>query len=140
VSTELASLPAVLARVFASRDDVRLAVLFGSAATGRVHAASDVDVAILPLGDPALAWELALQAELEAACRNTVDLVRLDRASPVVRWEAARDGRMLYERTPGAFRLFRAESAIEHDELAPRFALASETYRRAVLAGRGAAR
>ncbi len=64
--------------------------------------------------------------------------MRLDRANDLVRWHVARDGALLHESAPGLFRAFRVEAAIEHDEHAPRYALAAETYRRAILAGRGA--
>ena len=127
-----------LARVLSARADVRLAVLFGSNANGQTHAESDVDIAILPAGDPPLAWELSLQGDSEAACGRTVDLVRLDQANDLVRWHVARDGILVCEASPGLFRLFRANAAIEHDEFGPRFALAAETYRRAIIAGRGA--
>ena len=54
---------------------------------------SDVDVGIVPNEDgPSLAEELALQAELSRACGREVDLVRLDHADLLLRWEVARDG------------------------------------------------
>jgi predicted nucleotidyltransferase len=82
-----------LRRAFAEGPPLRLAVLFGSAARGRTRPDSDVDVGILP-NDPDLPLhaELDLQARLERACGRSVDLVRLDRVSSLLKWEVARSG------------------------------------------------
>jgi predicted nucleotidyltransferase len=90
---------------------LRLAVLFGSAATGRARAGSDVDVGIIP-ADPALALhdELALAAALSAAVSAEVDLVRLDADAPLLGAQVAREGVCLLEAEPGVFAAFRAEA------------------------------
>jgi len=80
-----------LRRALAEGPPLRLAILFGSAARGTLHAESDVDVGIIPR-DAGLPWdeESDLQVRLTRACGRAVDLVRLDRASTLLRWEAAR--------------------------------------------------
>jgi predicted nucleotidyltransferase len=98
-----------LVAALASGPLLRLAVLFGSRATGRARTASDFDVAILPV-DPALSLhdELALAASLSAAASAEVDLVRLDDDAPLVGVEVARTGVCLLEAAPGTFAAYRA--------------------------------
>jgi predicted nucleotidyltransferase len=90
---------------------LRLAVVFGSRATGRARSGSDLDVGFWPL-DPELPLrdELALASALSAESGMEVDLVRLDREDPLLGREVARTGVCVYERTPGAFSAYRAEA------------------------------
>ena len=99
---------------------VEVAILFGSAAKGRLRPDSDIDIGILPLPDRALSFneELALAAELEQLLGREVDLVRLDTASTLLRFEASQ-GRRLYEARLGAFADFVARALVEHEDLRP---------------------
>jgi len=115
---------------------LRLAVLFGSAARGALRDDSDVDVGIVP-HDPAqsLHDELALQAALERALCRSVDLVRLDRASVLLRWRVAREGVPLLADPAREWPRFVAWVGIEHAEFAPLYARAAERFRRKLAAG-----
>jgi predicted nucleotidyltransferase len=99
---------------------VELAVLFGSAAKGKLRPDSDIDIGILLSPARALGFEdeLALGAELERILGREVDLVRLDTASTVLRFEASH-GRCLYESRPGAFADFVARALVEYEDLRP---------------------
>lgn len=90
---------------------LRLAVLFGSRATGQSGERSDFDVGIIPT-DPALPLsdECALASTLSAAVEAEVDVVRLDGESPLLGAEVARDGVCLLEGEAGAFAAFRADA------------------------------
>lgn len=114
---------------------LRLAILFGSFARGEERPDSDLDVAILP-ADSALALnaELDLQAALERACGRAVDLVRLDHASTLLRFRAAREGVLLSAEPAAEHSRFLAAAAAEHADFAPAFAVASERFRRALAA------
>jgi predicted nucleotidyltransferase len=115
---------------------LRLAVLFGSAARGSLRDDSDIDVGIVP-SDPQITLneELALQADLERAFGRRVDLVRLDRASVLLRWRAAREGVPLVAEPRHEWPRFVARAGIEHAELAPLYARAAEGFRRKLAAG-----
>ena len=105
------ALRARLCAALAAGLPLRLALLFGSRATGRAHPGSDFDVGILPASpDLTLHDELVLAAELSAAVSAEVDVVRLDHASPLLEAEAARDGVCLLEAAPGLFRAYRASA------------------------------
>jgi predicted nucleotidyltransferase len=90
---------------------LRLAVLFGSQATGRARDGSDFDIAIWPI-DPELPPhdELVLAAALSEAAGAEVDVVRLDVDAPQLGAEIARSGLCLFEEAPGAFAAFRADA------------------------------
>jgi predicted nucleotidyltransferase len=116
---------------------MRLCVLFGSAAKGAMRPDSDVDIGVIPV-DPAipLESELMLQSALERACNRKVDLVRLDRATALVRWEIARSGALVASSAPFEYPRFVARAALEHADLAPLLERTAERFRRRV-AGTG---
>jgi len=73
------------------REDVLLAYLFGSLSRGQ--AGQDVDLAILTWDRPAFRLREAIT---NCLATDRVDLVDLQRASPVLRFEIIRTGRPLY--------------------------------------------
>jgi len=112
---------------------LRLAVLFGSAAHGKTHVMSDIDIGFVPLkADLSLDAELALQVELTRAMGRDVDLIRLDRAPTLVRWEALRGGIVLFESGPFEFARARAIAASEYFDFAPALEVAAARFRRRI--------
>jgi uncharacterized protein len=97
--------------VLATGPRLRLAVLFGSRATGRAQRGSDFDVGIIP-ADPGLSLheELDLASALSGALGAEVDVVRLDEDTPLLGAEVARDGVALMEEAPGTFAAYRAQA------------------------------
>ena len=80
----------------ARRHGARLLVQFGSTVSGRAHAASDVDVAVLFEGDPSHARLGGLLADLEPAFRGrVVDLGLLNRADPLFLKKVLENARLL---------------------------------------------
>ncbi len=115
---------------------VRLAALFGSGARDALRNDSDLDVGFVPLDvTMTLGDELALQAVLERAAGRTVDLVRLDRASTLLRWRVAREGVPLFTLEPRDWPRFVAQAGIEHGDFAPAYARAAERLRRRIASG-----
>jgi predicted nucleotidyltransferase len=94
---------------------VQLAVLFGSAATGLDRSGSDLDIGVLVDGDEAL----QLMVTLSRAVGRTVDVVMLNTASPLLRFEIARDGRVVLERAPHLWTDFRARAMVDWWDWAP---------------------
>jgi predicted nucleotidyltransferase len=90
---------------------LRLAVLFGSRATGRARQGSDFDIGIVPV-DPDLSLhdELTLASALSEAVGAEVDVVRLDGDAPQLGAEVARAGVCLLEEAPGVFAAYRADA------------------------------
>jgi predicted nucleotidyltransferase len=86
---------------------VELCVLFGSRAKGGGRSESDYDLAVLPV--PAPLRRLEWQAALEDMLDGDVDLVTLSSATnPVLGWQIAREGRLVYEARPGLWMAQRA--------------------------------
>ena len=106
-----------LSRALADVSAVRLAVLFGSAARGRADSRSDLDVAVELEGGPEALSRLAVR--LSRAAGREVDLVSLREAPPLLRFEIARDGIVIVERTPHAWADFRAKAMIDWWDWAP---------------------
>lgn len=127
-------LAARLQEVLRGEWPLRLAVLFGSAASDRQREESDVDIAILPLKS---GWDVAGERDLYVALARTagadVDLVDIERAPTLLRWEIATTGRALLERGPGEFARFRARAAAEYIDFAPAFAHYGEIFRRRLI-------
>jgi len=89
---------AALRSVFDSRDDVELALLFGSTARGQARADSDVDVAVhAPSADL-----LELAARISDATAREVDIVALADATLPLLEELVRDSIVIHEGRPGA--------------------------------------
>ena len=118
------------------RPDIELAVLFGSAARQQMRTDSDVDVGFVPTTTAmTLREELDLQAELGKACGRVVDLVRLDTATTLLRWRAAREGVLIRAHPPTAWSRFRARAAIEHADFGPALERGAERIRRRLATG-----
>lgn len=109
----VASLTAALHAVLARQSGIRLALLFGSQATGHARGDSDVDIGYL--GHCSDRTRLAM--ELGDACGRSIDLVSLERAGVPLLDELVRDGKILYESAPGAYGrwLSHALSSLELD-------------------------
>jgi len=84
--------------IFEVEERVVAAYLFGSTATGKTGKLSDVDIAILTLEDykPTLEFQLYLMNELSSIFRKDVDVVMLNEASPLLRYEVIKHGKLLY--------------------------------------------
>lgn len=130
-------LVARLQAVLRAGPPMRLALLFGSAAEGALRADSDVDIAILP-EDPTLPLgaELSIQADLSRAAGREVDLVRLDTAPTLVKWQVAQHGVPLLVADAWSLPRFVATTASEWLDFAPALREAQERFRRRVAAGR----
>lgn len=82
-------------------EGLRLVILFGSAASGAVHPRSDIDLAFLydkPIDAVMLAGRV-----IQLLRTDKVDVVDLRRASPLLKFSAAKHGKILFEKVPGMF-------------------------------------
>ena len=83
---------------------LQFVLLFGSAASGKTHKESDIDLAFLydePVGILGLTNQV-----IRLLHTDHVDVVDLHRASPLLRISASKQGILLYERSPGLFHAF----------------------------------
>lgn len=105
-----------LAEALAAEADVRLAVLFGSEARGEAGADSDLDVALVGPDASALP---SLALELTRALGREVDLVAMTTAPPLLRFQIAREGRVLVERQPHLWSDVKARAMVDWWDWAP---------------------
>lgn len=86
--------------------DLQLVVLFGSVAKGRAGARSDLDLAVQCDGPADVdTLYLAIAPRLGT---DRLDLVDLRRVGPLLSFQVARTGQLLFERNPGTFRQFQS--------------------------------
>jgi predicted nucleotidyltransferase len=97
-SHETAALVAKLRECLRGRQDVHVALLFGSQARGRTHAGSDIDLAVQGGGLDLL----ALARDLSLATNREVDVVNLDRVGYPLIESILRDAIFVHQGRPGA--------------------------------------
>src|SRR5690349_14548679 len=99
-------------------EEVRLLVLFGSTARGTAGPRSDVDLGVL-LDPYSAALRFKVDAELGRTAGREVDTVLLDDAPPLLRFEIAREGVLLFEREKGLWTRFKAKAMVDWWDWAP---------------------
>ena len=115
----------------ARRHGIRLLVAFGSRVSGRPHAASDLDLAVL-LDTPGQDDPLGLLSDLQAVFPDCdVDVLWLHRADPLIGWHALRAPRLLYG-DPADLARRQAYAWRRMVEYQPFFALEAEAVRRGI--------
>ncbi len=105
-----------LNKLFATKQ-VALAYLFGSYATGTNNPSSDLDLAVLMADQKNQDKKLYLQlftAIQETLGTERVDLLNLDNASPLMKMEIVRSGRVIYARTEDELNNFEMKTIQEY--------------------------
>lgn len=105
-----------LEQTLAGEEMVVAAWVFGSAQAGNVRPGGDLDVGVLFEKRPSLDTLTQLRADLQAALQiDEIDLVHLNDASPVLRFEAI-SGRPVFCRDAGARAWFASLTAREYED------------------------
>lgn len=111
-------LRARLERQASTRPEVKLAVLFGSTARGNAGPGSDVDLGLL-LDPYSPELRFRVEAELGRAAGRPVDVVLLDDAPPLLRFEIAREGILLFQREDHLWTGFKTKAMVDWWDWAP---------------------
>jgi len=82
---------------------LRLIVLFGSAARGYMHAESDVDIGVFVGKKLTPSRRLSLWSQLSRLFPRDVDLSVINHIDPVVAFRIAKEGVVLFEVEPGVW-------------------------------------
>jgi predicted nucleotidyltransferase len=82
---------------------IRLIVLFGSVVRGATHAESDIDLGVLTSRPLTFNQRLKLWGALSPLFNIEVDLVVLNHANPVLAFEVASTGDLLFENKPNTW-------------------------------------
>ncbi len=114
---------------FEAAPALRAAILFGSAARARSTPSSDVDFAVVGDGIDTL----TLGARLSSLLGRDADVVEVSAASPIPLLRSLlRDGRVVYERSPGLGADFLAKARAVNELDAPSHDLMMSSFMRRV--------
>jgi predicted nucleotidyltransferase len=102
----------------ASLSEVRLAVLFGSTARGQARPQSDVDLGVL-LDPDTPDVRLKAETELGKAAGRSVDVVFLNQAPPLLRFEIAKEGVLLHQDQDHLWTDFKTRAMLDWWDWAP---------------------
>ena len=102
----------------ASCPELKLVVLFGSTARGKARPKSDVDLGIL-LDPYSPELRFRVEAELGRAAGRPVDVILLDDAPPLLRFEIAREGVLLFQREDRLWTNFKTRAMVDWWDWAP---------------------
>ena len=89
-----------LAPIF-EEEGLQFILLFGSAAQEKRHKQSDIDLAFF-YDRPVDIIELTNKV-IRLLHTDSIDVIDLSRASPLLRFSAVKNGKILYAKTPGVF-------------------------------------
>jgi uncharacterized protein len=132
-SGELGDLPSRLERVFEGFPEVSAVYLFGSWALGSARPESDLDLAVVSESPDARAYRLDLLAELAKEGIDNVDLVFLDTADVVLRFEAVRPNRLIYARDTFDHGGYYSKTLRQYFDFLPHLNTQREAYKRRIL-------
>lgn len=102
------TLEGTIAELLAEEEGVRFGLLFGSQATGKAGADSDIDLALGAAGVDLL----ALAARISTALGADVDVVSVDDVTIPLLEELIEHARVIYERDPGDATRWRSKALI----------------------------
>jgi len=122
-----------LEQVFRSYPGIQAVYLFGSYATGKVQPWSDLDLAIVPRSTALHKQRLAILTDLVRAGYERVDLVFLDRDELVLRYEAVRHNRVIYQTEDFERGTFYSKVVREYLDFLPYLKVQREAYKRRIL-------
>jgi uncharacterized protein len=102
-------------QVFADTSNVMAAWVFGSGKEGNIRPGGDLDFGVLFVNKPSLDERVELLSGLQQALQfDGIDLVVLNTASPITRFEAV-SGRLIFSRDPGVQAEFVSLTAREYE-------------------------
>jgi len=99
------------------RGEVSLAFIFGSFAEGRLNTESDVDIAILFRVEPDISTLTDIMNGLSVIVKRDVDIVVLNNASPIIRMQVLRKGRLLKKVDERIYCDFYLRTVKEYDDI-----------------------
>ncbi len=123
----------ILPDIFKKYPGVQAVYLFGSGASGRLHAESDLDLAVYSDNPAVRARRLDILTELTRRGFNNVDLVFLDKNDIVLRFEAVRQNRLVYRAQDFDAGSFFSLVIRQYFDFAPYLKTQREAYKRRIL-------
>ncbi|MBX3707643.1 MAG: nucleotidyltransferase domain-containing protein [Pseudomonadales bacterium] len=129
------SLRCSLQRVLARYPFIEAVYLFGSHASGRAGPGSDVDLGLVGSKADFETHKLNILADLVVEGIDRVDLVSLEGADPIMRFEAVHPNCLMFARPEFDHGQYFSRALREYFDLEPYLRTQREAYRRRVLDG-----
>lgn len=123
----------LLPDIFKKYSGIQAVYLFGSAAAGKTHAESDLDLAIVPDDSSLRSERLELLTELARRGFSNVDLVFLDTNDVVLKFEAVHQNHLLYCKSDFDASNFFSLTLRQYFDFLPYLKIQREAYKRRVL-------
>jgi predicted nucleotidyltransferase len=127
----------ILPQVFQKYPGIQAVYLFGSFASGRVHRESDLDLAIVPRHSFVRDRRMDILADLARQGFCNVDLVFLDTDDIVLKYEAVRQNRLVYQAEDFDRGAMYSQVVRQYLDFAPYLKTQREAYKRRILHGQG---
>jgi predicted nucleotidyltransferase len=121
--------------VLARYPSIEAAYLFGSRAAGQARPDSDVDVALVGPRAELQARKVEILAELVAEGADEVDLVILDDADVVLRFEAVHHNCLIFARPDFDHGQYFSRTVREYFDFEPYLRIQREAFKRRLLSG-----
>jgi len=117
-----------LIKYFQARDNIRFALLYGSAARGKMGPLSDLDTAVFftpDLNEQKMAEEqLTITCDLMKLCRlNNIDVTILNLSSPFLTYQVFKYGTVLKCSSEKEFYSFKAKTLGRYQDIKPMYEL-----------------
>ena len=125
----------LLEPLFAQFPGILAVYLFGSTATGKRHAESDLDLAVVPADASVRKQRLDMLSELARSGFDHVDLVFLDTNDIVLKFEAVRANRLIYQTSefdPGSYY---SKIVRQYFDFEPYLRVQRQAYKQRILSG-----
>ncbi|MEA3349580.1 MAG: nucleotidyltransferase domain-containing protein [Chloroflexota bacterium] len=125
-----------LSDIFSQFPEIEAVYLFGSHATGKTHAESDLDLAIVPRDEQARTRKLDILTELARHGFCDVDLVILDSDDIVLEYEAVRYNQLIYQTENFDRGTIYSLVVRKYLDFLPYLKVQREAYKRRILSGK----
>ena len=107
----------ILNTFFKERNDVALAFLFGSFASGTMTARSDIDIGILFHELPDIYAINNIKEDLSGLLKKEVDVVALNDASPILNMQVLKKGSLVFQVEKRYYTEFYGKTVSQYDDL-----------------------
>ena len=125
----------ILEKVFQRYQGIQAVYLFGSFATGHVHKESDLDLAIVPRDSSIQEKRVDILADLTRYGFCSVDLIFLDTDDIVLKYEAVRQNRLVYQAQDFDRGAMYSIVVRQYLDFVPYLNVQREAYKRRILLG-----
>ena len=125
----------ILAEVFGGYPDIQAVYLFGSRALRAGRVDSDLDLAVVPRNGAVRGKKLVILTDLARFGFTDVDLVFLDTHDMVLKYEAIRHNRLVYQAADFDRGTMYSNVVRQYLDLKPRLDVQRRAYRQRLLGG-----